>query len=505
VTIRSAAAELYALPWELLTLRADGQHLGALDHVLLRYAWPGTATVVAETGEGPARLLVAWSAAGGGIPAAEHVEAIRKAAKAAGRDDAVVVLPSASYVAIAEALDAAVSSGRPFRALHLLCHGAEVGSTFGLALDAEGGEGRPSVVDAGRLQQLLAPYAHALRLVVVAACDGGNMGEPGNRIGSVAQRLHRAGVQYVIASRYPLSARGSTRIAGALHQALLDGDPVERAFVEARAAASREVSQLDWASLQLYARPEDGDRGCVLAPTAAAPEDAPASPGEAAKVATPGTVVPAAEQSSHAGRMRWALPIALGLVTIVGLGTVRTLLSEEEPEERPVTIASEAKLASEPEPVRVPAIERPDPDTAFDLDTGTGGDAAPSTTAEPTAGDPGSSSTTVEPSTATHDGTASTSWHPRRRANVDRTSAPKPIVRCSRGLREQIDDRLGSPGGGRYDVKVWAVESGEVLLQGCEGCGSELTDRVNVRLAKAKLRPSTEEDQLPCKVTIDWQ
>ena len=45
LTIRSAAAELYALPWELLTLRADGQHLGALEHVLLRYAWPGTATV----------------------------------------------------------------------------------------------------------------------------------------------------------------------------------------------------------------------------------------------------------------------------------------------------------------------------------------------------------------------------------------------------------------------------------------------------------------------------
>jgi len=36
--------------------------------------------------------------------------------------------------------------------------------------------------------------------------------------------------------------------------------------VGARTAASREVSQLDWASLQLYARPEDGDHGCVLVP-----------------------------------------------------------------------------------------------------------------------------------------------------------------------------------------------------------------------------------------------
>ncbi len=263
LTIRSAAAELYALPWELLTLRADGQHVGALGHVLLRYAWPGTSTVAAGPRPGT-RVLLAWSAAGGGVPAAEQIGAIERAARASGRPDALEVLAHASYGAIADALDRALGAGEPFAALHLLCHGAEAGSTFGLALDGEG-EGRPAVVDASRLQQLVAPYAEHLRLVVVSACDGGNMGEPGNHIGSVAQRLHRAGLEYVIASRYPLSAKGSTRIAGALYQALLGGAPVEEAFVDARTAASREVTQLDWASLQLYARPEDGDAGRVLA------------------------------------------------------------------------------------------------------------------------------------------------------------------------------------------------------------------------------------------------
>ena len=42
LTIRSAAAELYALPWELTTLRNTGQHLAELPELLLRYEWPDT-------------------------------------------------------------------------------------------------------------------------------------------------------------------------------------------------------------------------------------------------------------------------------------------------------------------------------------------------------------------------------------------------------------------------------------------------------------------------------
>src|SRR5262245_7407146 len=34
VTVRSAAAELYALPWELVTLKSTGQHLAELPGVL---------------------------------------------------------------------------------------------------------------------------------------------------------------------------------------------------------------------------------------------------------------------------------------------------------------------------------------------------------------------------------------------------------------------------------------------------------------------------------------
>ncbi|MBA3548777.1 MAG: hypothetical protein H0T76_20030, partial [Nannocystis sp.] len=191
VTIRSAAAELYALPWELLALRSTGQLLGSIPGLLVRYEWPDTASfpdrvpAAARCG----RLLVAWSAAGGAVPAAAHLTAIR-AALGPRFDPDRDVLAHASYAAIADALARAQRDGPPIDALHLLCHGAQTGGSdgggsYGLAFDDEAADGHPVIVDAGRLQQLLAPHAGMLRLVVLAACDSGNVGEPGNLLGSV--------------------------------------------------------------------------------------------------------------------------------------------------------------------------------------------------------------------------------------------------------------------------------------------------------------------------------
>ena len=86
LTIRSAAAELFALPWELLSLHATGQSLGGLPGVLVRYEWPGTATIPALADEGSGRLVVAWSAGGGEVPAAEHIGAIQASASAGATD-----------------------------------------------------------------------------------------------------------------------------------------------------------------------------------------------------------------------------------------------------------------------------------------------------------------------------------------------------------------------------------------------------------------------------------
>src|SRR5271170_4236072 len=84
LTIRSAAAELYALPWELLALGQTMRHLGELPNVLLRYEWPGTTTKPEQPSPRPegGRVLFAYSHAAGSVPMPEHLEAIKDACAA---------------------------------------------------------------------------------------------------------------------------------------------------------------------------------------------------------------------------------------------------------------------------------------------------------------------------------------------------------------------------------------------------------------------------------------
>lgn len=180
--IRSAAAEMYALPWELLPLRPGGPYLGELPNVLLRYAWPAcpaTAELPRPRPEG-GRILLAWSAAGGAVPAAEHTEAIQKAcaqgvygfeSNPAAKD--ADVLPHASVSRLVRTLEQARQTGKHIAVLHLLCHGTQTPGSFGLSLDGEDGR---TVVDGQELRQVLAPFSGMVRLVVLSACDSGNTG-----------------------------------------------------------------------------------------------------------------------------------------------------------------------------------------------------------------------------------------------------------------------------------------------------------------------------------------
>ncbi len=267
LTIRSSAAELYALPWELLTLKT-GQFIGELDGLLLRFEWPDSESSPEQPkprSEG-GRILLAWSGAGGAVPAADHLKAIARACELGAHpfSASADVLAHASLLRITKRLEEAERQGEPVSVLHLLCHGAEAGDTFGLALDGEQGQ---AVVDATQLRQQLAPFAKQVRLVVLSACDSGNFGELGNRLGSVAHALHRCGFQSVIASRFPLSVGGSIALTETLYRELLCGpSSLETAFLSARKSLAKretelpqEERKLDWASVQLYARLADGD------------------------------------------------------------------------------------------------------------------------------------------------------------------------------------------------------------------------------------------------------
>src|SRR4029079_12740381 len=113
------------------------------------------------------------SAAAGAVPAAAHEAALRRAC-ALGHPDgegALEVLPHVTVRDLSDALTHAARAGRPFAVLHLLCHGGRAGQVSGLVLD---GDARPVTVAADTWRTLLAPHAGGLRLVVLAACEGGH-------------------------------------------------------------------------------------------------------------------------------------------------------------------------------------------------------------------------------------------------------------------------------------------------------------------------------------------
>jgi hypothetical protein len=259
LTVRSAAAELYTLPWELLPLEATGQCVGELPGLLIRYEWPETHTVPLKRTRDAnrRRLLVAWSAAAGEVPASEHVDAVTAACRAAGWDFKPDrdVIQHASVGKLADALDQANSDGTPVVALHLLCHAGRAGRTWGLMLNGEEADEEGVAVDSWRIRQLLAPHADTLRLVVLAACGSAH----GREFDSVAQALHRSGIQSVVASRFPLSVQGAIRVAQTLYDAALTQQAtLEDAFLLTRKQLARDAVRLDWAGLQLYAREVDG-------------------------------------------------------------------------------------------------------------------------------------------------------------------------------------------------------------------------------------------------------
>ncbi|MCA9662730.1 MAG: CHAT domain-containing protein, partial [Myxococcales bacterium] len=264
------AAELYALPWELLTLPGSDQHIGTLDGLVLNFEWPETETAAPSRAPRPegGRILFAWSAAAGAIPVAEQRALLLDACTKGHPDGAAGLeeLAHASLAAIRQRLAEAARAGEPFAVLHILCHGGRVGSVYGLILDEEEGE---AVVDPGRLRQTLAPFAGDLRLIALSACDSSNSGAMGGHLGSAAQTLHQVGFAAVVSSRYPLSTAGSVRFYAAFYAALLgDLRSVERASAAARSALLDLEGPLDWASVQLYTRVADGrdNRPIVVRP-----------------------------------------------------------------------------------------------------------------------------------------------------------------------------------------------------------------------------------------------
>lgn len=274
ITFVSGAGELYELPWELMRVGSSGSPLIHLNHCLLRYRWPRISPTPCfqEPRLEGGRIVFAWAGAGAfRVPHREHADAIRAASAAAGlsydasRDE----LPDASMDEIEQAILAARSAGQVIGVLHLLCHGAPLepgNQSEGFGLRWRGRSGYVSV-SPRELHRRLAPLSDTVRSIVLCACYGASSGTPGSPLGSVAQQLHLAGIEAVVASRIALTRAGSVELTRALYQALLVGTSgasgakpphaLEDALLVARARL-----------LEQGARLAEGGRGATLDPLA---------------------------------------------------------------------------------------------------------------------------------------------------------------------------------------------------------------------------------------------
>ncbi|MGH2897404.1 MAG: CHAT domain-containing protein, partial [Solirubrobacteraceae bacterium] len=153
-------------------------------------------------------------------------------------------------------LQAALDAGPP-SVLHLLCHGLP-GPEGEPSRLRWGASDSPSEITGPRLARMLRSHAPSIRLVVLSACGSGDgRGDP-LFLTSFAQELHRSGVPGVVASRYPLSARGSTVMTRALYdQMLREAWSLERALRHTRQTLFRvddagEAHPGDAYGIQLY-------------------------------------------------------------------------------------------------------------------------------------------------------------------------------------------------------------------------------------------------------------
>jgi hypothetical protein len=259
VVIRSAAAELYALPWELVTLKDSGQHLADLLGCTVSYEWPTEREgLMRPPAPENVRLLFAWSVAGGLVPTDRHQQTLAKSCQKAGVafDEQRDTLPNVSLSRLEERLSA---SPEPISVLHVLCHGAPLetkeSGAYGLMWNSSEEGADKELVDGARLGALLAPYADTLKMVVLCACHGGDGGKLASHLGSVAQELHRVGIEAVVASRLPLSLPGSVLMTETMYQKLLvESLSLEEALSAARRRLRVAGNGFDWATLQFYAR-----------------------------------------------------------------------------------------------------------------------------------------------------------------------------------------------------------------------------------------------------------
>ncbi len=294
VVVRSSAAPLLGLPWELIRDPARELPL-ALDAGVagIDRSLPAAELGASfEVAGGRLRVLMVISRPAGAAdvgfrmiarPLVDRLDAVR------GQVDLVVLRPP-TLDALARALEEAAAAGEPFQVVHFDGHGALAGrrgagagapgmyqdpGPEGVLVFQDDGGG-PDPVPASRVAQVLG--AARVPVVVLNACQSGAVGK--ELEAAVATRLLRGGAASVVAMAYSVYAVAAAEFMAAFYERLFAGDTVSAAVTAGRQRLYRhpgrpspkgDLPLADWVVPVHYLRREVRFPGLVTARPARAP------------------------------------------------------------------------------------------------------------------------------------------------------------------------------------------------------------------------------------------
>lgn len=230
-TLRLAAGEgLRHLPWELLF--RDGAYLAVSGHaplLLVRAVGTGTALKASvAVGNRPLRVLFMATSPEGVEPVLGYEAEEAAILSATSRTGTELVVEESGTLDGLRLLSRDYGAGY-FDVLHLSGHATvNNGQPTFLVEDEFGGRAEAT---ADQIAQAMA--GHWPRLVFVSGCLTGNAPD-GGTVPSMSESLVRAGASAVLGWALPVGDVSATEFAAELYRALADGQPLDRAIIEAR-------------------------------------------------------------------------------------------------------------------------------------------------------------------------------------------------------------------------------------------------------------------------------
>ena len=247
-TLRITAEErLRHLPWELLA--RDGSYLTVAGRApLLPVRAVGASTAAsAVVGNRPLRVLFMATSPEGVEPVLSYEAEEAAILAATSRTGTELVVEESGTLEGLRFLIRDYGEGY-FDVLHLSGH-AMIGKDGQPTFLAENELGGRADVTADQIAQAM--FGHWPRLVFVSGCLTANAPDSGT-FPSMSESLVRAGAPAVLGWALPVGDTSATVFAARLYQSLADGQPLDRAIVEARQHLYAEKST-SWHLLRVYA------------------------------------------------------------------------------------------------------------------------------------------------------------------------------------------------------------------------------------------------------------